>query len=99
MVFDAPTSATATVRMFLGLAGHVERSWLVVVDRCVASDLAADRAGVALQQSGNVAERAPIALERGQGVSFRLGELAVHTGSSLAGEVPSSLPAHFFIPW
>ena len=39
----------------------------------------------------------PVAMEHGQGVSFLLGELVVHEGSSLAGVIPSSLPAHFWV--
>ena len=82
--------------MLLGLARHIERSPFARKERRVAPDLAADGAGAATQQPGNVAQRAPIALEYGQGVSFWLGELVVHGGSSLAGEIPPSLPAHLF---
>jgi hypothetical protein len=45
---------------------------------------------------GNRAERAPFPLQHGQGVSFRLGELAVLQGSSLPGVIPFSLPARRF---
>ena len=63
----------------------------------IAADLAADRARVATQEPGDRATAHALPLQNAQGVSFRLGELVVHEGSSLAGVIPSSLPAHLFI--
>src|SRR5690606_13874547 len=90
-------AAASTIGVFLGLAGHVQRTRSVVVDGGVAPDLPADGAGAALHRLGNAAERPSFPLEYGQGVSFRLGELVVHGGFSLGGVTLPSLPARLSI--
>ena len=99
MLLHPPAAAAPSVGMFLRLARHIKRARLALDGRCVAAYLATDRAGAALQNLGNIAERTPLPLQHGQGVSFRLGELVVHEGSTLAGGIPSSLPAHLFYGW
>src|SRR5687768_12459642 len=94
MLLHPAAAAAPPIGMFLGLAWYVQRARPVVVDRGVATYLATDRAGAALQCLGNAAERPPFPFEQRQGVSFRLGELAVLQGSSLPGVIPFSLPAH-----
>src|SRR5690606_23399067 len=91
----APAAAAApAIGVFLGLAGRVEGPWQVRGSGGVSPDLAADGARVALHDPGDAAARVAAPLQHGQGVSFGFGELVVHAGSSLAGVIPSSLPAH-----
>ena len=97
MVLHPPTSSSAPVGLLLGLAWYVKRVRLALVVRRVAPDLTTQRAGAAAKELGNAAERSLVSLQRGQGVSFRLGELAVHRRSSLPGVIPFSLPAHHLL--
>ena len=92
---DPSGSAAPAVRALLSLARTIGAIGGVAR---VAAQFAADRAGVSGQCPGDRADRQPLPSEHGQGVSFRLGELVVHRGSSLAGGIPFSLPAHLFIP-
>ena len=94
MVLHPSASSPSTGRLLLGLARYVERVRLALVVRRVAPNLATQGAGTSAKELGNAAERPPGPLQRGQGVSFRLGELAVHQGSTLAGGIAFSLPAH-----
>lgn len=96
VVLHASAAAASPICLLLHLAGHIQRTELALRHGCVAADLATDRTGVAFQYPGNAPERAPLPLSHGQGVSFRLGALVVHTRSPLAGGVPFSLPAHSF---
>src|SRR5690606_18798395 len=91
---DLPASPAPAIGPLLGLAWPVGPVGPVAT---IALDLAADGAGRPAQQPRDGAKGLPIAVKHGQGVSFGLGELVVHEGSSLAGVIPSSLPAHLCI--
>src|SRR5690606_14423881 len=82
--------ASPAVGPLLGLAGPVGT---VSPMAAITPGLATDRAGRTLQDAGNRSQGLPVAMQHGRGVSFGLGGLVVHGGSSLAGVIPSSLPA------
>src|SRR5690606_19287267 len=96
MLPDLSTAPTPAVGAFLCLARPIGAVGPMAT---VALDLTADRTGRAAQEPGKRPQGLPVAVKHGQGVSFWLGELVVHEGSSLAGVIPSSLPAHLSIFW
>ena len=94
MLPNPPGSAAAAIRALLGFARPVRT---IRRRAAVTPGLAADRARISTQDAGNRTAGQALLPEGSQGVSFLLGELAVHEGSSIAGVIPSSLPAHLFV--
>ena len=91
---DLARASAPAIGPLLGLARPIGTIGPVTA---VAGHLPADRAGCTPHDPCDGAAGLPVAVKDGQGVSFLLGELAVHAGSSLAGVIPASLPAHLSI--
>jgi hypothetical protein len=90
--WTAPTASSPRFGITMGLTGPVTP----IVSRRVASQLAADCARRALQQSSNLALGRTRHAVRRNAISFFLGELVIRHGCNpfLPDEVAASITAH-----